>query len=79
MYVTIEFRLETFDCLADHMPKGSNIYTTCRNFRMIFGPNGKPRLEMRCDESQVDVLLEIAKQHCPDAAQQIEDALVKAS
>jgi hypothetical protein len=79
MDVTIEFTLEAFDCVADHMPKGSNIYTACRSVKMIFGTDGRPRLEMRCDESQVDILLEIAKQHCPDAAQQIEDALVKSS
>jgi hypothetical protein len=79
MDVTIEFTTEAFDCLADHMPKGSNIYTACRAVRMIFDRDGRRRLEMRCDESQVDVLLGIAKQHCPDAAQQIEDALMKSS
>jgi hypothetical protein len=79
MDVTIEFMPQAFDCLADHMPKGSNIYTACRSVRMIFAPDGRPRLEMRCDESQVDVLLGIAKQHCPDAVQQIEDALIKSS
>jgi hypothetical protein len=79
MEVTIEFTLEAFDCPADHMPKRSHIYTACRAVRMILARTDGQGLEMRCDESQVDVLLGIAKQHCPDAVQQIEEALAKSS
>jgi hypothetical protein len=79
MTVRIALQLEAFDCLASYMPKGSNIYTACRNFKMIFGPDGRPSVEMRCDETQLDVLLGIAKQHCPDAVQQIQEALIKSS
>jgi hypothetical protein len=78
MDITIELTFQAFDCLAEHMPRDSSIYTTCHNLRLIFTPDGQPRLELRCSEKEVEPLLGVGKQYCPDAFQQIEEAMRKA-
>jgi hypothetical protein len=77
MKVRIQLTPEEYHRLKDHIPKRSRAYSALKNATELIGFINAPPLQfsIQCDESDAQVLLESAKDHCPVALQKIEASI----
>lgn len=79
MKTGIELTPDAFNCLVEQLPKGSTIHTACHHVEIIHIPDEPPKFVLKCTDEEIQALLEIAKEHCPEAVRQIEDGLLKSA
>jgi hypothetical protein len=79
MKTGIELTPDAFNCLAAKLPKGSTIHMACRHVEIIHVPDEPVKFVLKCTDEEIQALLKVAKEHCPEAVRQIEDGLLKSA
>lgn len=78
MQVTLQLQSGTYDCLLNHVPgEESDARRALKEATKLNNTRALPEIvfTVLCAETQARVLLDIAKEHCPQAVHEIEFAI----
>jgi hypothetical protein len=75
MKPNIHLKPAWYDCLRRYVPEDSHAATALKNAVKLDGSLLPTEFLFQCDENDAQILLETARQHCPDAVWEIQLAL----
>ncbi|MGH7768533.1 MAG: hypothetical protein ACREQP_13850 [Candidatus Binatia bacterium] len=79
MHVQIHLQPEWRECLLSQVPKKAGIHNALEKaVELLGGIESLDEFVVTCDETEVPVLRQAAKEHCPPAVQFIDFAVQRA-